>query len=423
MQIITLTEQQFDDYAVNHRNKSFYQSSSYGKLMSNHGFNSHYIGFVDDKKELKAASLILYRKIFANYKFAYAPRGFLIDYSDSKLLVDFTTQLKKLLRKQQFIFIKIDPFVEYTERNKKGEPIIKENMQIIDHLKTLGYKHMTLNKNFETLKPRTNAVIKLDKSAETLFNSFDKSLRSKIRSAVRKGIVINKGTRENIEDIHHLIGKKHSRKLEYYYDYYDVFNKKDMIDIYFATINPNIYLNNARHFYDKELDTNSHLTEQLQNSKAKDNNKLLNKKMESDRILNIYKNQIIEGTKIMKNYKETDNIVAATIVIRYDKVLYFLIDGYNIKYKNFNPNHLLKWEIIKEYAKKGYYYINLNGISSDFTKNGKYAGINNFKLAFSSTITELIGEFDLPINHLIYHLYNKTRFIKNYINKIIKKSY
>jgi peptidoglycan pentaglycine glycine transferase (the first glycine) len=283
MQIITLTEQQFDNYAITHPNRCFYQSSSYGKLMSNHGFSAHYIGYIDDNNKIKAGALIIYKKIFANYKMAYAPRGFLIDYNDKRMVEDFTNQLKKLLRKQQFIFIKIDPFIEYAKRNIKGELITKENKNIITYLEKLGYIHMGLNKNFETLKPRNNAIITLNTSVERLFNSLDKSLRSKIRNATKKGVTIYKGDKDTIKDIYPFISKNNSRELNYYYDYYDIFNQKNMIDIYYASINPTIYLENAKKAYDEELLNNNYLTDQLQNIKIKNKDIIINKKMESDK--------------------------------------------------------------------------------------------------------------------------------------------
>ena len=43
MKIITLTEEQFDNYVINHGNKSAYQSSSKGRLMQRHGFKDHYV--------------------------------------------------------------------------------------------------------------------------------------------------------------------------------------------------------------------------------------------------------------------------------------------------------------------------------------------------------------------------------------------
>ena len=59
MQIILLDEVRFDQFAINHPNHNYYQSSNYGRLMSKHGHNAYYLGLVDNIGEIKAATLII----------------------------------------------------------------------------------------------------------------------------------------------------------------------------------------------------------------------------------------------------------------------------------------------------------------------------------------------------------------------------
>ena len=63
MKIVIIDEQQFDNYAKTHEYRSYYQSSSYGKLMNNHGLKPMYLGFYD-KDKLIGASLILSKPSF-----------------------------------------------------------------------------------------------------------------------------------------------------------------------------------------------------------------------------------------------------------------------------------------------------------------------------------------------------------------------
>ena len=60
MKIITLEENQFNKYAENHKYRSYYQSSSYGKIMKKFGYDTHYLGIIDDNENLIGASLLLY---------------------------------------------------------------------------------------------------------------------------------------------------------------------------------------------------------------------------------------------------------------------------------------------------------------------------------------------------------------------------
>ena len=107
MQIIELSKEQFDNFAINHVNHNFYQTSQYGTLMSRHGFLDLYIGLLDDNHNIVATSLILSQKKFGRLKYGYAPRGFLIDYSDTNLLTTFTKLLREYLFRLGFVCVKI----------------------------------------------------------------------------------------------------------------------------------------------------------------------------------------------------------------------------------------------------------------------------------------------------------------------------
>ena len=95
MKIRTLSIFEFDDYAKNHPLGSYHQTSSYAMLASEDGYEYDLLGFVDDQGKIKAASLILYKKLGMFNRYGYAPKGFLIDYFNPTLLKEFTDLLKK----------------------------------------------------------------------------------------------------------------------------------------------------------------------------------------------------------------------------------------------------------------------------------------------------------------------------------------
>ena len=86
-----LTNQEFNEFTNNYINKSIYQTVEYAKTMNKEKCDSIYVGLID-KDEIIAASLILIEKI-GNFKYGYAPRGFLIDYLNENLLREFTKEL------------------------------------------------------------------------------------------------------------------------------------------------------------------------------------------------------------------------------------------------------------------------------------------------------------------------------------------
>ena len=138
-------------------------------------------------------------------------------------------------------------------------------------------------------------------------------------------------------------------------------------------------------------------------TKQKDRTRITNKKIESDKLLNSYKEDIVFGSKLYRDNKYI--IVASNAIIKYGNEIFFLIDGINYKFKNFNANHLLKWKIIEEYRRQGYTKFHFNGITGDFTRKNKYNGLFIFKKGFNTKVTEYIGEYSLVINKAKYSLY------------------
>lgn len=416
MKIITMTKEDFDDYSSKHKYRNFYQTSMYGDLMSNFGFHSHYFGFLNNSNELVGASLLLYKEIFMGYKYAYAPRGFLLDYTNANFIIELTERIKKLLFKQKFVYIKIDPLIHCSERKSDGE-VISYNPEINDILEIMkksNYIHHGFNQYFETTKSRWNAVIKMTMNNEKLFVNLNKNIRNKIRKSINKGVEIYQGTREDIPTFFEFIKKKHNRPLSYYQKLENIFTAEN-VEFYFAKINPEIFVINSKNKYEKELDRNEELNLAIQTHKGMDIRRILNEKMESDKLTNNYKLELIEATKLLQDHPEGITI-GACCIIKYDKGIYLLIDGFNQKYSKFNACTRLKWEIIKKYNQKGYHFFNLNAIVGEFKNKNKFSGLNESKLGFHSTAIEYIGEFDYIINKPIYTI---CRFgpIRKHINK------
>ena len=177
MEIVQLTNEQFENFSKNYNIKNFNQTVEYGTLMDRHNFDDYYLGLIDDNNNILAATLILVNKVFIGYKWGYCPRGYLIDYNDFNLLSIFTEKLKLYLKRRNFMFVKIDPDIIYRSRNNKGE-ITNEinNTKILENLVSLGYEHSGFNLNFENIKPRTCAVTTLNKD-EHGYNLFPEGCR------------------------------------------------------------------------------------------------------------------------------------------------------------------------------------------------------------------------------------------------------
>ena len=198
---------------------------------------------------------------------------------------------------------------------------------------------------------------------------------------------------------------------------YEILGKSDMFEIYFAVINTPKYIEKSKELYEQEESNNNLINQELeQNINTPSAASIIRKKMESDRLLNNYKQNIINATNLYKEYPG-GIVIGTNAIIKYNNEVFFLIDGYDQKYKNYCPNHYLKFQIIEKYKKLGYTRMHLNGISGDFNKTSPYYGLTRFKLGFNANIEEYIGEFTLVINKRKYKSFSKINPIKEWLNK------
>ena len=406
MKLVTLNQQQFNKYASSHRYRSYYQTSAYGLSMLKLGYNVHYFGIVDGTNSLIGATMILYKEVFMNNKIAYAPRGILFDYSDSKKVKELAECLKNLLGKQGFMLLRMDPYIPISIHSNDGNLINMNNQEsiILENLATAKFEYKGKNLFFENEKPRWEALVLLNKNEEVLFESFDKRTRNKIRRAKNIGIEVYNDTTKDIKDLYKFVGKKDKKPIKYYEAL--VKNFGENIDVYYAKINTETFIINSRKMYENELLNNEQLAERIQqyapNDKERQNT--LNKKMESDKLISSYKNNMLLATELLKNHPE-GILIGGALVIKYDNAAYIVSDGYNEKFSSLNASYLIKWQMISDYNRQGLKYLNMNAVVGEFEKKNTYSGLNEMKLGFNTIVTEYIGEFDLVLNNFTYNLF------------------
>lgn len=410
MKIVTLSADQFDNYAITHRYRNYFQSSAYGNLMSKFGYKSHYLGIVNDQDKLIGASLILYKTVFMKNKIAYAPRGILYNYENAPSVLELTEKLKKVLGKQHFMLLRIDPNIPITIRDNTGNIMNFNNKsnEIIETLQNAGFSYKGKTLFFETEKPRWEALVLLNRDIREIFSKFDKRTRNKIRRATNSGIEVIKDERKNINSLYNFIKKKENKPLSYYKAICEDFG--DNVDIYYARINTETFIINSRKTYENEVENNDILASKIQDITLdeKERNNYLNKKMESDKLINTYKNNLLTSTELLKQ-NPNGIIIAGAMVISYDNAAYLFTEGMDEEYGYLNANYLIKWRMIDDYNKLGYKYVNLNGIVGEFEKENEYSGLNENKLGFNSTITEYIGEFDIVLNNFAFNMFKKFK--------------
>lgn len=425
MRLVQLDEKVFDEFSKEHVLGTFYQTSRYAKVMAEQGMQYLYLGMISDSNKIKAATLVLIQEkksIFGKIRNAYCPRGFLIDYDDLELLKLWSSELKKYLKKQKIVYLRVDPPIENVKRLDTGEIDYNgfNNYHVIENLNASGFKHLGFNKGFETLKPRWNVILCVKGSSKDVFEGFGKDIKSKIRKSQNMGVNVIKGTSEDLQKFYSYVAKKHTRNLKYYQDFYKIFKENDMCELYFAHLDSQKFLERSREQYDEELIRNNALLEQMQNNKQGSLESIINKKMVSDAAISQYKENIVTATKVLGLYPEGITL-STSFIIKYKNEIFFLIDGFNKNSEIVTSTNLLRYEIMKHYIDKGYNIINMNGITGNFNPKNKYYGLYKSKIGYGGNVVEYIGEFDLVIKGFIYNIYRYIKPLQSYLKKDMKE--
>ena len=406
MRIVKLSSSQFDKFAATHKYRNYFQTSQYANVMIKYGYHATFLGIVSDEEKLVGATLIIYKEIFMGSKMAYAPHGLLFDYDNIDNVKELVRNLKKVLGKQGIMFLRIDPYIPLAIYDGEGNTmnLNTKGDTIINNLVKSGFKYKGRNKFFETEKPRWESLVLLQRNIDDLFAKVDKRTRNKIRKATNSGIEVIKS--KDIKPLLNFISKKDKNPKSYYNNILKSYEPN--VDIYYAKINTEKFLVNSRRSYEKEIEYNNNLVEQIQDINLDYNVRetYLNKKMESDRLITSYKNNLLKATDLLKSNPD-GIIVAGALIVKYDNAAYLIVEGIDDEYGNLCANYLLKWQLINDYNEQGLKYVNFNAIVGEFKEQNEYSGLNESKLGFNSTVTEYIGEFDIILNQLAYGIYKK----------------
>ncbi len=401
-----LSIEEFTNFQKNHPLSNFYQTINYAMFKAEDGFDYELVGLLDENEEVNAASLILLKPIGIKCYYGYAPRGFLIDYQNNYLVKKFTEELKKYFYQKNVIFIKLNPLIISSEIDNKNFTKTYHNTPL-NTLTSLNYKKLKDNLYFEAMLPRFNAFIDLQ---NLKLNNFSKNTKNKIKKGIRKGLVFEKVEKDNLCYLADIL--KDNLKNEYFLqDYYTVFAKDNSIDLFLVSIDYNALLKNSQYIYEEENIKNTKLNNKLTKNSSE---RIINAKMNSDRNLLSYKNDIMEATKGMTENNKT--YIAGALVIKHNKTVSIIYSGFLNSYKRFAPNYFLHYNIAK-YYKNDYDYLDLNGIVGDFQKENPYTGLNRFKLGFNPLIYEYLGEFDLVIEEKSYNILLNNGILAKEFNK------
>ena len=416
-----LNPDEFNKFARECSQGTFFQSSYWGELKSLTGWKSHIVG-IKENNEIKGASLLLSKKIpVLNRYIFYAPRGFLIDYNNTQFLNVFVSEIKRYVKKNKGIFIKINPYVEYQEHDIDGNVVEDgyNNKKIINHLIDLGFIHNGFTITYgKDLEPRWISVLDLEnKNEEEILSDMRSTTRWGINNSYKHGLKLVEIDENRLDEFKKLMehtGERRGfidRSITYYKKMYEVFKKDDNIKIMLVELNIEEYIKNLNNQRQQNLLNQAEAKSKPDSAKAKRVLKELQSQLESleKRLENLY---------ILREEKGTNIVIAGGLFMTFGTQVVSLFGASYKEYMKFNGQFFLNFKMIKYALNNGYTKYNFYGITGEFNEESEMYGLFDFKRGFNSKVIELIGEFTLITRPISYKIYNIMFGIYRKLKKI-----
>lgn len=279
--LIKLTDEEFNTFSQKHPLSTFFQSSYWGDLKQNNGWYKHLVGMKKDGV-MVGASLILAKKIPVLNKYIfYAPRGFLLDYSNHDLIKEFSKEVINYVKKEKGIFLKINPYVMCQERDNDGNVVTDgiNNQKIVDTLIKIGFKHNGFTvKTGADLEPRWLSVLNLENETEqSLLSKMRPTTRWSILNSYKRGLKLIEINEERILEFKDLMEHTSERRgfldrpLHYYQKMYECFKKEDNIKIMLVELDCEEYLDSLELQKKDLFQKIEEIQDKLETSKGKRN--------------------------------------------------------------------------------------------------------------------------------------------------------
>jgi lipid II:glycine glycyltransferase (peptidoglycan interpeptide bridge formation enzyme) len=380
-----LKEKEYREFWKSTPNNHFMQSYEWGQAQEkNRDQIPCYVGLKDDDGNIVAAALLLKKKTPLNMCYFYSPRGFTVDFTNKKVLSEFTKGLKNYLKEENAIYLKMDPPLMYQEIDEEANKIEggNNNYVVFNNLINMGYKHKGFYKLYEGNQPRYTfrTYFNQFESFEEVEKTFSKSYSKPLKRSYSYDVEIYESNEvKTFHDLIKLISEKDGfseYSFDYYNNVYEELKKDNLIKIFNAKLNPSKILKK--------------LSEDLEKEKHDEKRT----KIEKD----------IEFFKELEK-EHPEEYTCASLICTYSATgAWSLYIGNDEAATYTGTVNRLYYEFIKDAYDNHYEYADLFGVVGDpHTKYKNLAGIYEYKRKIGGTYVEFIGEFDL-VNKPIWYV-------------------
>ncbi|MBB5183848.1 peptidoglycan bridge formation glycyltransferase FemA/FemB family protein [Catenisphaera adipataccumulans] len=385
-----MNQEEYDGFVKNHQYCNLLQSYNWAKVKKN--WDHLYTGVYNSSGRLVGTGLVLIKQLPMHLTMFYLPRGPIMDYLNEDLMVFYFNELKKIAKQHHCVMIKLDPAIHVndyksSEYNENRYPSTERYMEIFKKIGAVHYGFTTYIE--ETAQARYISNVYYQEDIEANLPKHTKRL---IKDADRRNVQIVHGGPEFLDDFSRLVAMTEDRK-------HVALRDEDYFRLLMDTYGDDavIFLAkcNVYDLYHKALDRQQQLEKDIADNPANAKKKLRR-----------LQDQLRSTEKEIKEFKpmleelgnENKEIAIAGILsIQYGNTCEMLYAGMDQRFKKFMPQYKEYIENFKWAFDRGCKYADMGGVEGTLDD-----GLTKFKDNFNPTINEFIGEFDIPVNKLLY---------------------
>ena len=415
MEFVILNEQEYDAFAKIHPCANFLNSIYSGRKFEKKGWSCEYVG-LKDQHGLHAATLLTSTPL-RSYRYFYAPRGFLLDFSNQSLLKEFTDKLKVHMQKQHGLYMKVDPYVPYVQRDLNGEIVSTgyHHGAVVENMKQLGYEHDGFSIGYdENSQCRWMSVLDLrGKTSDQLLKQMNSQTRQNIKNTIKNNIKVRPLAYDELSILDNIVDVTSERRgfsnlsLAYYQEEYEIF--KEHAVAYYAYLDLDDYQQRIQtELAQEEAVIEAAEIALVENPHSKNSKtRLATAKQHREALL---KRQV-DAQELASIHGHELGLAAAMFILYGNEIVYLTSGSYD-EYKRFKGPYALQWYMIQLALQQGYPFYNFYGISGYFEKDQDGYGVFDFKRGFQADVVELLGDFILPVQLGKYKNYRRLQKIK-----------
>ncbi len=353
------------------RHASFLQTPAWGQVKSD--WRRESLGWYDDAGTLVGVGLVLYRQLPKVRRFlAYLPEGPVIDW-DAEDLADWLAPMTTHLKAQRAFAVRMGPPVvtrrwdaaavkagvadEGVHRLGEVPPTRREPVgaRVLGRLRELGWQQQVAEGGFAAGQPQYNFQVPLrtpegePRTEDDVLKGMNQQWRRNIKKATKEGVVTRRVPAAELD-----------AALRRFHDLYVHTAERD-------------------HFTPRPL---AYFTTMFAALGAED----------PDRIA-------------LFTAEHEGDLVASTVLIQVGGHVWYSYGASSTEKREVRGSNAVQWEMMRHALGSGADVYDLRGITDTLDSDDSHVGLIQFKVGTGGEAVELVGEWDLPLNRLVYRAF------------------